>query len=220
MLFGIDCWWWRALSNTSPFGFQLGFDLVIVKAKAWYILFWSSWNHSVPPCASYISIYICYVSTLIYSVFPFNLPLVSRSHLLDDSFLIMCPIWTEMPYVRLETCYCTENHFVLRLLCQADKTRRFTVNWFLHSRCSIMVSFRGNVLSLNIFEEQCLKPLEHFSTKQPQKGITDQIFIMLTDALCSLLWWSTPHRKHKGKVFLLVFLWLFEKFIEMWLFPS
>lgn len=51
--------------------------------------------------------------------------------------------------------------------------------------------FRGNVLSFTVFEEQCLKPLESVSTKHPQKGITDQIFIMLTDALCSLM--CTPY---------------------------
>lgn len=35
-LLGIDWWGWRALSNTSPLGCQLGLDLVIVKAKTYY----------------------------------------------------------------------------------------------------------------------------------------------------------------------------------------
>lgn len=106
------------------------------------------------------------------------------------AFMNRDPIW----YIRLETYDSRENPFVLWVLCQADKTGRFTVNWFLHSSSTIMFLFffrRGNVLSLTVFEEQCLKPLENVSTKHPQKGITDQIFIMLTDALCSLM--CTPY---------------------------
>lgn len=81
MLHGIDWWWWRALSNTSPLGCQLALHLVIVKAKAYYLHHFKTMQDNNNNNA--------FVSTLMYSVFPFNLSPVCRSHLLIDSFLIM-----------------------------------------------------------------------------------------------------------------------------------